>query len=495
MYRSEIIRYYFHLAIERNSLIRASRVAVLVGIILNLINHPEILSGNFSGLNLGIMVLVFLVPFFVSAYSSILSRSKIKPGEISRIDGILKCNNCKKTNFHIHIGQATEECPQCKTDTRWKISRIFNSSPSDNDMIKSLALFARHNPQPLLRTDSSGKVLSSNPAASILFDMEDINGANINSLLLQANEINLKELIDKNEIEELQVNIKERHYNLLFKGVSRLNNVHVYGNDITEIVMAEIKIKQQAIEINQSIQYASLIQKSMLPDRETLNKIFPKSCVFYRPKNVVSGDFYWAFETGNLKIVTVADCTGHGVPGAFMSMMGISLLNDIVQLENITEPDKILNALRERLIMSLSSGSGVGDGMDMALIAIDTVNNTLSFSGAYNPLLIYRNGDLITLEADRMPVGEHVVETGSFTLRREKVISGDRLFLFSDGYQDQFGGEKNKKLTLNGLKRIIIDSEHIPFENLSENIRATFDNWIKDNEQIDDVLVMAIEIQ
>lgn len=192
MHRSEIIRYYFHLAIERNSLIRASGIAVLVGIILNLINHPEILSGNFSDLDSGIMVLIFLVPFLVSTYSSILSRSKIKPDEISHIDGILKCNNCKKTNFHIHIGQMTGECPQCKKDTRWKISKIFNLSSSDNDMIKSLALFARHNPQPLLRTDSSGKVLGSNPAASALFDIEDITGANINSLLLQANEINLK---------------------------------------------------------------------------------------------------------------------------------------------------------------------------------------------------------------------------------------------------------------------------------------------------------------
>ena len=497
MHKSEIIRYYFHLSIERSSLIRASRVAVLVGIILILINNPEILSGNFSDLNQGSIVMSFLVPFLVSTYSSILSHNKIKPGEISPIDGALKCNNCKKANFHIQIGQEAGECPQCKTDTRWKITRIFNASPSQNDMIKSLALFARHNPQPLFRIDADGIIIASNPASNLLLKNENPSNENITILLPELKQFDFNQIIENEEEKKIVISIKGEFFNLMLKGVSALKTVHIYGNDITQIVLAEQKIKSQAHEINESIQYAWLIQKAMLPHSKLFDTIFPSHFIFYRPLNIVSGDFYWVNNVEHLKILAVADSTGHGVPGAFMSMIGISILNEIILREKIYEPDKILNSLRERIIFSLSSGNksnDVSDGMDIALIVINTNDNTLSFSGAYNPLYILRNGELIIIKADHMPVGKFINDHLSFNLTKTNIKPNDRLFLFTDGFKDQWGGEKGKKYSSIAFQKLIIELGKSPFDKQLNIMSTVFDTWKSDNEQLDDVLVVGIEI-
>lgn len=497
MHRSEIIRYYFHLAIERNSLIRASRVAILVGIILNLINNPGIVYGNFHDLNPVSIVLSFLVPFLVSTYSSILSRSKIKPGEISHIDGILKCNNCKKANFHIHIGQETKECPQCKTDTKWKFSRIFNSSPTQNDMIKSLALFARHNPQPLFRIDADGIIIASNPASDLLLETENLSNENITILLPELKQFNFTQIIENEAEKRIMISVKGKFFNLMLKGVPALKTVHIYGNDITQIVLAEQKIKSQAQEINESIQYAWLIQKAMLPHSKLFDTVFPSHFIFYRPLNIVSGDFYWVNSVEHLKILAVADSTGHGVPGAFMSMIGISILNEIILREKIYEPDKILNRLRERIIFSLSSGKNsndVSDGMDIALIVINTNDNTLGFSGAYNPLYILRNGELIITKADRMPVGKFINDHLSFKLNKTDIKPNDRIFLFTDGFQDQWGGEKGKKYSSIAFQKLIIELGKSSFDKQLNIMSNAFDTWKSDNEQLDDVLVVGIEI-
>lgn len=491
-----MITYYIHLAFQKRTFIRSLRVALLVGIVLNLINTPELFNLNATDLNIGKVLLTFLVPFLVSTYSTVLSNKTIKPGTISNLDALLKCNSCKKTNFHIHIGQEVEECPQCKEKTRWNPLKIFALSNSDNDLLKSLALFARYNPMPLFRTTDKGIILGANPASEHVFTDDNLVGQNIKELIPEIREIDFNEIMSGEMHKEISIKKSGRHFNFLMRGVPALQSIHIYGNDITKIVNAELKIKQQADEIRQSIQYAWRIQQAMLPANETLNHLFPNNFIFYRPRNTVSGDFYWVNQVGNYKIIAAADCTGHGVPGAFMSMMGISLLNEIILREKITAPSKILNTLRERLILSLKNkgaDSNVSDGMDISLISIGLDNNLLRFSGAYSPCYIVRRSELLQLEADRMPIGQFVNNTMPFSEKEIELINGDNIYLFTDGFKDQTGGEKLKKYSSKQFKSLLIEISKFPSQEQLQIISNTFDNWKNEQEQVDDVLIIGIQ--
>ncbi len=493
-----MFKYYLQLAFERKTFTRAVRVALLVGIILNLINTPQFFF-DFSGSEIHVsrVLLTFLVPFFVSTYSSVLSNSNLKPGTVSHIDALLQCKSCRKTDFHVHIGQEIEECPQCKKKTRWGLRRIFFQFNSNNELLKSLALFARHNPQPLFRIDADSIIIGSNPASEQLFQTNELTGNRLSELVPELAEIDFEKIIQNQEVKEKMLQIGESHYNFVLKGVSALESVHVYGNNITEIVLAEQKIKRQAQEIQESIQYARRIQQAMLPGKDVVSKLFPEHFIFYRPRNTVSGDFYWLNQVNDCKIVAVADCTGHGVPGAFMSMMGISLLNEIVLREKVTSPAAILDSLRKRLILSLqASGNNtyIADGMDISLIELNEKENTLKYAGAYNPLYIVRNGELLILEADRMPVGEHVNDGTPFTEKYFTPKKGDRLIMFTDGYKDQNGGENNKKFSPRRFKELLINTSSNTIQKQKEEIAQHFDHWKNHHEQLDDVLIMGILI-
>lgn len=492
-----MITYYIHLAFQKKTLIRSLRVALLVGIVLNLINTPELFNLSTTDLKIGKVLLTFLIPYLVSTYSSVLSNKTIKPGAISNLDALLKCNSCKKTNFHIHIGQEVDECPQCKEKTRWNPLKVFTLSNSENDLLKSLALFARYNPMPLFRTTDAGIILGANPASEQLFTDDNLVNQNIKELIPEIKNIDFEELISGEKLKEIVIEKSGRHFNLLLRGVPALHSIHVYGNDITDIVNAELKIKQQAHEIGQSIQYAWRIQQAMLPANETLNHLFPNNFIFYRPRNTVSGDFYWANQIGKHTIIAVADCTGHGVPGAFMSMMGISLLNEIILREKINHPAEILNKLRERLIHSLTNkgiDSNVSDGMDISLISIHTETNIVRFAGAYNPLYIVRKSELLLLEANRMPIGQFVNDTVPFSEKELQLAKEDNLYLFTDGFKDQTGGEKFKKYSSKQFKSLLIEISKNPSQEQGQLLADAFDNWKQEQEQVDDVLVIGIEI-
>lgn len=490
--------FYYQLATEKSTIQRALRVSMLVGIILNLINHPEIfISFSFDDLHMGRVLLTFLVPFLVSTYSSVLSGSNLKPGKVSQIDGLLQCDSCKTSSFSVNVGQTVDECPNCKKNTRWKLKKLFSFVASGNDLLRSLALFARHNPQPLFRLNEEGVIVGANPASEEMFGIDNLSGVKFEEYVPEVGEIDLKKLVESEGVVNLTVQLDESYYKFLLKGVLPIQTVHVYGNDITEIVLAEKKIRSQAKEINSSIQYAWRIQKSLMPGNKFMSAIFPINFIFYKPRNVVSGDFYWVNRVGSVKIIAVADCTGHGVPGAFMSMLGITLLNEIVMREKVTDPDKILNELRRKLIAALTSqhdeSHDLSDGMDIAVVSINESNNTMAFSGAYNPLLLCRDGKLVIHEADRMPVGKHYGETAPFSVIEDIVKKGDRIFLFSDGYQDQFGGDRDKKFSQQGLKKLIVRTDPLSLDKVSEAIQKEFDLWKRDNDQVDDVLVIGIE--
>ncbi len=498
MYLKNRILIFLKLAAKPDVSVRALRLAIIVGVILNLINNTELFTSfRTSDPDPVRILLTFAVPYLVSTYSSVISTYSLKPGKVSRIDSLLKCRSCNSTDFHINVGQQVEECPTCGPKTKWGIKKFLYASDSDSELLKSLALFARHNPQPLLRTDDKGLIKGANPATVELLGKQEITGLNIYDLLPQIHPFCLKSMAETGDTKELIIEHESRHYKLLFKGVPELKNIHIYSSDITGIVLAEKKISRQAKSISDSIDYASLIQKGMLPSEKSVKSYFPESAILYLPKDVVSGDFYWVNNTGGRRIFIVSDCTGHGVPGAFMSMMGISLLDEIIMREGLTDPAEILNSLRYRLISALTRGgteSGLLDGMDISVVSVDDRKNTLYFAGAYNDIYIQRDTELNILKSDRMPVGKHINDTDPFTLKTFEYMDNDRLYMFTDGFRDQMGGEKGKKFSSRRFRDMLTETAGNTVTDQVEKLRTAISDWRGDNEQIDDVLVAAIKL-
>ncbi|MCB8999037.1 MAG: SpoIIE family protein phosphatase [Bacteroidales bacterium] len=252
-----------------------------------------------------------------------------------------------------------------------------------------------------------------------------------------------------------------------------------------------------AVDLSDSIRYASKIQSALLPEREYFKKILPYSFILYLPKDVVSGDFYWIKKRENRIGLAAADCTGHGVPGAFMSIMGINFLNQIssvcLGLSNI-----ILNQLREYVMKALNQkgeNEDQKDGMDIACCVIDTEKRQLEFSGANNPLIYFKDKEMKIVKADRMPIGVGPVEEESFRKNIIPFDAIDKFYIFSDGYADQFGGEGNKKLKLKGFYQILNEIQEYPFEQHEELLHNRIKTWMGDNEQVDDILLIGIDMK
>lgn len=488
--------FYYSLIFERKVIKRALNISLVVGIILNIVSNPDILFLNFSNLSLIKILLPFIVPFLVTVYSSVIAKSKLQIGSASHIDAAIQCVNCYETEMHIHIGDQVESCPTCNKMTKWNIKNLMSFDSNEDEIIKSLALFAKYNPQPLFRIDSKGSIVTSNLASENLFKSHDLSIQNINEVLPELQSLDFEQIIKNEAKESLVAHTNSEYLNLMVKGVSSINTAHIYGNNITDVITAQQKIKEQSIQLNKSIDYAWLIQKAMLPNQELFDEIFPENSIFYRPRDVVSGDFYWINQIEHLKILVVADSTGHGVPGAFMSMVGISLLNEIILREQIYEPDKILNQLRKRVISSLSTKEKeykMSAGMDIALIVIDTRENILSYSGAYNPLYIVRNNELLITKADKMPIGKYLNDDIPFKINKVELETDDKIYLFTDGYKDQFGGEKDKKYSPKAFRELILELSKHPFNKQDTIISQEFDNWKMDYSQLDDVLVIGIK--
>jgi len=256
-------------------------------------------------------------------------------------------------------------------------------------------------------------------------------------------------------------------------------------------------IEQKQKEILDSIHYAKRIQQAMLTSEEYMTRHFSvEKFIFYQPKDIVSGDFYWALHHHNRFYIAAADCTGHGVPGAFMSLLNISFLNGNVIERGILEPDQILNEQRREIIKALNPNGTENskDGMDCALCAFDLGNNTLKFALANNPLWLIRNNELIEYKADKMPVGKYDESQKDFTLQTIQIIKGDSIYIFTDGYADQFGGEKGKKFKYKHLKETLLANVHLSMEDQKVLLANTINEWKGDLEQVDDILVIGIRI-
>ncbi len=253
------------------------------------------------------------------------------------------------------------------------------------------------------------------------------------------------------------------------------------------------QIAYQKKHITDSIHYAQKIQKAILPSLELFSDEI-EHFVLYKPRDIVSGDFYWVDKKGDLQIIITADCTGHGVPGAFMSMLGISLLNEIINNRKIVSPHEILNSLRELIIDSLNQRreeSEIKDGMDMTVSVIDYKKNKLYFAGANNPLYFIREGELTQYKADKMPVAIYDI-MNDYQMTTIDLKKGDTFYTFSDGYVDQFGGPAQKKFLSKNFKKVLLEIQDLPMIEQGDKLNEVFEDYKKDVEQIDDVVVIGI---
>lgn len=279
----------------------------------------------------------------------------------------------------------------------------------------------------------------------------------------------------------------------------------IYARDIRERLRLEREISEQSRIIEQknkditdSIEYAKNIQEACLPDKNELKHVVPDSFVLFKAKDIVSGDFYWISRKGDHLLIAAADCTGHGVPGALMSMIGNSFLNEIVNERNITKPGEILTHLRESIIKVFkkrSDGSQRKDGMDIALCNLDVKNNRLQYAGAFNAAWIIQDRQIKELSGDKFPIGNY--EGGilkPFANHEIQLKKGDCFYIFTDGYADQFGGPKGKKFKYRQLSDILIENHSKTMDEQKTILYNTHQNWKGDLEQLDDILVIGVRV-
>ena len=324
-----------------------------------------------------------------------------------------------------------------------------------------------------------------------------------------------KKLAQERVIEQLQENekLKDKVTRELEQKVNERTREILEQKE--EIEAQRDKIEAQRDLLTDSISYAERIQSAVMPHQEYLDAVMPEYFVLFKPRDIVSGDFYWIKEVNNHLVVVAADCTGHGVPGAFMSMLGIAFLNEQIGKSQIEQPGDILNRLRNKMKETMSQEGRPHeqqDGMDMALAIIDKEGLKLQFSGAYNPLYVIRGtkqpkektleqyfsleeGDyqLFELKGDRQPIAIHSMEA-KFKTRNISLQKGDTIYLFSDGFVDQKGGPKKRKFLSRNFKKMLLEIQPRSMEQQKRHLEDTLETWREGFEQIDDILVMGIRI-
>ncbi len=270
-------------------------------------------------------------------------------------------------------------------------------------------------------------------------------------------------------------------------------------NKNEEINRKNIKINAQHEAITSSINYAQRIQKAILPLEEQIANMVDEYFIYNKPRDIVSGDFYWVVEHQGKFFFSVIDCTGHGVPGAFMSMLGNTALTNIVLQQGITKPHEILNHLSKDIDFILQQHvTQNSDSMDMALCMVDYENNILEYAGANNPMICIQNGQMNVVKADRMPIGKEQIDMArSYTLHTIDISVPTVVYLFSDGYQDQFGGKDGKKFRSGRLRQLLMDIHRQPLTKQRMLLEQNMDEWMEqgDKVQVDDMLIMGVKFR
>lgn len=256
------------------------------------------------------------------------------------------------------------------------------------------------------------------------------------------------------------------------------------------------ELLRQRKELTDSLYYASYIQSALMPSKEEWNRFLPESFIYYNPREIVSGDFYWLKKTKEALNIVVADCTGHGVPGGFVSVMGISFLNEIFSKGTILSAKNALNQLRERVMKALHQTGGFAepkDGMDISLCIINQETHEMQFAGANQSLYIIRNKKVQEYKGDLMPIGIAGIQERSFTNHAIQLQPKDMIYLFTDGFADQFGGENNKKFKYPAFRQLLLDIHALPVKKQGEKVADAFNCWKGRHEQVDDVLITGFK--
>lgn len=293
--------------------------------------------------------------------------------------------------------------------------------------------------------------------------------------------------------------------------ISENNKLVGIGHDITKQKLYERRLAEKNKELEQafrdaklfnkditdSIKYAKRIQSAIMPDEEGLKKYISESFIFFKPKDIVSGDLYWYHKKENKIFVAAIDCTGHGVPGAIMSVIANSLIRDSIIKRGIEDPGDILHAIDNELFNLLSrenNGAQTSDGMDIALVVIDFNNLVIEFSGAYRPLILLRDQTIIEYKGSRFPIGFYDYGNKRFETLKVPFKAKDRLYLFTDGITDQFGGENKKKLNRRRFYDLLLNSNDMRFQEQKSFLDYALNNWKQQEYQTDDILVIGMEI-
>jgi serine phosphatase RsbU (regulator of sigma subunit) len=314
--------------------------------------------------------------------------------------------------------------------------------------------------------------------------------------LVSARRKNIKLKAQKKQIEQINDELNQQNEEIKAqKDYLEIANVQINEQ--------KVEIEKKNEEITDSIRYAQRIQTAVLPAVDLIAAGLGDYFIFYKPKDIVSGDFYWMKEIGENIVIAVADCTGHGVPGAFMSMLGISSLNELVSKSGFDNASIILDRLRKKVKKSLGQTGKISeqkDGMDMVLMIIDKENMKLQYAGANNPLILISEGVMTVLKPDRMPIGVYYNEE-NFTNHTLDIKKGDIIYAYSDGFQDQFGGEKGLKYYTKRFKNLLFEIHKEPFEKQQEILNQTLEKWQsfsdktgRTYEQVDDILIIGIKV-
>ncbi len=294
--------------------------------------------------------------------------------------------------------------------------------------------------------------------------------------------LTLNEIRSRLELERSKEIIEEEH-NVVIAQKKELSQQH----DV---------LQEKNKEITDSINYAKRIQTAFISTEAEFNSNFSDSFVFFKPKDIVSGDFYWIYRKGDKIYYATADCTGHGVPGGFMTMLGLSFLDELIESKNSDNPAEVLNGLREKIVNTLKQGASSEeskDGMDIILCCLDKKELTLKYAAANNSFYIMRNNELMELKGDKQPCG-FFPDPKPFTLREYKLEKGDCIYTLTDGYPDQFGGKKGKKFRYRQLEELFEQHHGKPFSEQKQILSDTMNNWVGNLDQVDDMLVIGVKI-
>ncbi len=264
------------------------------------------------------------------------------------------------------------------------------------------------------------------------------------------------------------------------------------GEKTKDLEIIELKNNQ----IKSSIDYACTIQAALMKGSENISDFFSESFCITLPKDIVSGDFYWCVKINDRILIGVFDCTGHGIPGAFMSILGVTLLKEIVIREGIEDPAKIFNRMRSKIVESLGQKgliSEVNVGMNGSLISYDPIKNNLVYAGAYNTIYLIRDDQLIELRGDKMPLSHHLIMK-DFSQQEVKIRKNDCVYLFTDGYMDQFGGQMQKKFGYKRFRDLLLKIHKMPFKSQKEALIDEFIIWREYEDQVDDITIVGLKL-